>query len=209
MTRIKGGVMSGQAGLGSGGPMAVSPDGTKLALTADTTVDLNYNTQGYSDKIVVIDLRDGRQSVWQGGMYRAGKVFSIPSLSWTVDGRSLVYLALSCEFPRADEPLHGHVRAGRVPRHPGSVAPRGLGRRDAQQRPAAVASGNRLPGHRGGSRRAGRFGPHAARAVRPGERIRRMVKGFVGVRSASTGSCLAWTTGWSRRDSAASRTGPG
>jgi hypothetical protein len=107
MTRIKGGVMSGQAGLGTGGPMAVSPDGTKLALTADTTVDLNYNTQGYSDKIVIIDLRTGRQSVWQGGMYRTGKVFSIPSLSWTADGQSLVYLALWCNFPGATNPCTG------------------------------------------------------------------------------------------------------
>jgi hypothetical protein len=107
MTRIKGGVLSGQAGLGTGGPMAVSPDGTKLALTADTTVDLNYNTQGYSDKIVIIDLRTGRQSVWQGGMYRTGKVFSIPSLSWTADGQSLVYLALWCNFPGATNPCTG------------------------------------------------------------------------------------------------------
>lgn len=127
MTRIKGGVMSGQAGLGSGGPMAVSPDGTKLALTADTTVDLNYNTQGYSDKIVVIDLRTGRQSVWQGGMYRAGKVFSIPSLSWTVDGRSLVYLALWCNFPGPTNPCTG------------TSGPDGY--RDTQVRSLRVASG--------------------------------------------------------------------
>lgn len=127
MTRVKGGVMSGQAGLGTGGPMAVSPDGAKLALTADTTVDLNYNTQGYSDKIVVIDLRSGQQSVWQGGMYRAGKVFSIPSLSWTVDGQSLVYLALWCNFPGPTNPCTG------------TSGPDGY--RDTQVRSLRVASG--------------------------------------------------------------------
>jgi hypothetical protein len=127
MTRIKGGVMSGQAGLGDGGSMAVSPDGTELALTADTTVDLNYDTQGYADKVVVIDLRTGRQSVWRGGMYRAGKVFSIPSLSWTVDGQSLVYLAQWCDFPGPTNPCTG------------TSGPDGY--RDTQVRSIRIASG--------------------------------------------------------------------
>jgi len=99
LTRIKGGEIPGAAALGTGGSMAVSPDGTKLALTADTTDQLNVNSRGWADKIVVVDLRTGASSVWQGGLYRSGKTFTIPDISWTPDGRSLVFLGLWCNFP--------------------------------------------------------------------------------------------------------------
>lgn len=105
-TKVKGGVLSGLAGLGGAASMAVSPDGTELALTADTTTDLSYYTEGVADEIVVIDLRTGQRTVWQGGLYRSGKVFSIPNLSWTADGQSLVYLALWCNLP-AGNPCTG------------------------------------------------------------------------------------------------------
>jgi hypothetical protein len=102
MTRIKGGVFDGAVGVGGNALLAVSPDGTKLALTADTgTGGVNSRTQAYGDKVVVIDLPAGHRSVWQGGLYRAGTVFTIPSLSWTPDGNSLVYLALWCHPPAA------------------------------------------------------------------------------------------------------------
>jgi hypothetical protein len=99
LTPIKGGVISGSVELGTGGTMAVSPDGTKLALTADTTDGLNNNTEGWADKIIVVDLPTGARSTWQGGMYRSGKTFTIPSISWTPDGQSLIYLGAWCNFP--------------------------------------------------------------------------------------------------------------
>jgi hypothetical protein len=91
--------LNGTAAVNNGGSMAVSPDGTKLALTADTTPQLNPDTRGWADKIIVLDLRTGARSVWQGGLYRPGKTFTIPDISWTADGRSLVFLGLWCDCP--------------------------------------------------------------------------------------------------------------
>jgi len=99
LTKVNGGQINGAAALGHGGSMAVSPDGTKLALTADTTTELDPNSRGWADKIIVIDLRTGARTVWQGGLYRPGKVFTIPDISWTADGRSLVFLGLWCNPP--------------------------------------------------------------------------------------------------------------
>lgn len=79
--------------------VAASPDGTKLALTADTTVQLGNTTEGWADKLVVINLLSGAHSVWQGGLYRSGKTFTIPNISWTPDGQSVVFLGLWCNFP--------------------------------------------------------------------------------------------------------------
>jgi Tol biopolymer transport system component len=107
LTRIKGGEIAGQAALGEGGSLAVSPDGTKLALTADTTESLSNTTPGWADKIIVIDLRTGTRSTWQGGLYRSGKTFTIPYLSWTSDGQSLVYLGLWCDLPAGSDECPG------------------------------------------------------------------------------------------------------
>jgi hypothetical protein len=107
LTRIKGGEIAGDATLGLGGSMAVSPDASKLALTADTTEQLDNTTPGWADKIIVVDLRTGGRSVWQGGMYRSGRTFTIPDISWTADGQSLVYLGLWCNFPPATNPCTG------------------------------------------------------------------------------------------------------
>jgi hypothetical protein len=100
LTRIKGGEISGDAALDTGGSMAVSPDGSRLALTtADTTVRLSSNRQGWPDKVIVVDLRTGLRSVWQGGLYRSGLTFTIGDISWTANGNSLVFLALWCADP--------------------------------------------------------------------------------------------------------------
>jgi hypothetical protein len=100
LTRIKGGTISGDAALDTGGSMAVSPDGSRLALTtADTTVQLSRNRQGWPDKIIVVDLRTGLSNVWQGGLYRSGLTFTISDISWTAKGNWLVFLALWCANP--------------------------------------------------------------------------------------------------------------
>lgn len=100
LTRIKGGVIPGGAVVGVAGAMAVSPDGTKLALTA-ATGPLTRDDRGGMDKIIIVDLRTAARSTWQGGLFRSGKMFTITDVSWTADGRSLVFLALWCR-PFAD-----------------------------------------------------------------------------------------------------------
>jgi hypothetical protein len=70
--------------------MAASPDGSRLA------VAVNSNPQ-FPDEIIVIDLRTGARTVWQGGMNRPRlKAFSISGLSWTAGGQELVFSAQWC-----------------------------------------------------------------------------------------------------------------
>jgi hypothetical protein len=98
LTMIKGGLLDNQpGGLETWGNLAVSPDGTKLALTVNNLNRVPALSPGYNDKIIVIDLRTGQRTEWQGGLYRTGKVFSIPDLSWAADGQSLVFLGQWCD----------------------------------------------------------------------------------------------------------------
>lgn len=98
LTLIKGGLLTHQPpGLQTWGNLAVSPDGTRLALTVDSSDDITNTSPAYSDKIIVIDLRTGQRTVWQGGLDRPGRTFSIPDLSWSADGRSLIFLAQWCD----------------------------------------------------------------------------------------------------------------
>jgi dipeptidyl aminopeptidase/acylaminoacyl peptidase len=119
--------IDGTAGFGAGASMSVSPDGSRLAFTADTQPQPLSDIRGWADKIIVIDLRTGARTVWQGGLYRPGKVFTIPDISWTADGRSLVFLALWCSPPAAVN-LCG-----------GTSGPQGY--RDTQVRSVSVAAG--------------------------------------------------------------------
>ena len=70
----------------------------------------------YSDKIIVIDLLTGQRTQWQGGLFRTGKQFSIPDLSWSADGRSLIFLGQWC-----DPPGQTATCDGTVPRRAGTV----------------------------------------------------------------------------------------
>jgi hypothetical protein len=99
-TMIKGGPITNQpVGLQSWGNLTVSPDGTKLALTADSTDRVSALSSAFSDKIIVIDLLTGQRTQWQGGLFRTGRQFSIPDLSWSADGRSLIFLGQWCDPP--------------------------------------------------------------------------------------------------------------
>lgn len=99
-TMVKGGLIPNQApGQQSWGNLAVSPDGTKLALTANSIDRVTALSQAYSDKIIVIDLLTGQRTQWQGGLFRTGKQFSIQDLSWSADGRSLIFLGQWCDLP--------------------------------------------------------------------------------------------------------------
>src|SRR5579859_267471 len=99
-TMIKGGrITDSLPGQQSWGNLAVSPDGTKLALTADSIDRVPALSAAYSDKVIVIDLRTGQRTPWQGGLDRTGKQFSIQDLSWSADGRSLIFLGQWCDPP--------------------------------------------------------------------------------------------------------------
>ena len=90
---IKGDPFPGSGLLVHGGSMVVSPDGTKLAFTGATQ---QQDGQSWPDEISVVDLRTGAGSVWRLGQSRPGQTFTIPGISWTPDGRSLVFRAVWC-----------------------------------------------------------------------------------------------------------------
>lgn len=92
---IKGGVIPGSASVALHGSMAVSPDGTKLALTV-ATPGHDGDGPGSMDELAVIDLRTGIRTTWQGGLDRPGRTLLIQDVSWRADGRSVVFLALWC-----------------------------------------------------------------------------------------------------------------
>jgi hypothetical protein len=99
-TMIKGGpITNGLPGQPAWGNLAVSPDGTKLAFAANSIDRVTALSPAYSDKIIVIDLLTGQRTQWQGGLFRTGKQFSIPNLSWSADGRSLIFLGQWCDPP--------------------------------------------------------------------------------------------------------------
>src|SRR6476646_6799323 len=97
---IRGDPFPGTGLLVDGGSMAVSPDGRKLAFTETTQ---RLNGRSWPDAITVVDLRTGARSTWQGGMSRPGQTLTIPAISWTPAGRSLVFRALWCRpIPTSD-----------------------------------------------------------------------------------------------------------
>jgi hypothetical protein len=96
LTRVNGGVMTGQSYLANVGGFAVSPDGSQIALAMADTHTGNSAAEAVAGEIVVLDLRTGGHAIWRGGLDQARQIFGIQSLSWTGDGKSLVYLAKWC-----------------------------------------------------------------------------------------------------------------
>lgn len=81
--------------------MAASSDGSRVAVSfAYAYAGRGCGSTGqrpcpgpHPDYVDVIDTGTGTRSVWRGG---TGPAFSVASLSWTADGRQLVYLGQSC-----------------------------------------------------------------------------------------------------------------
>jgi hypothetical protein len=89
---VRGGVFSG---LLAGNSMAVSPDGSKVAVALHPPL---IPSQGAKPaEIGVLDLATGTRTVWAGGLRnRGGLPATIPNVSWASDGRSLVFVSLWC-----------------------------------------------------------------------------------------------------------------
>jgi hypothetical protein len=84
------------------GALAVTPDGSRVAV-AFTFVGLG---RSHSDYIVEISTATGATSVWRGASRDLGGAsFTVQNLSWTSDGRELVFLGRWCRgatsFPEA------------------------------------------------------------------------------------------------------------
>jgi hypothetical protein len=73
--------------------IAVSPDGSRLA--AGEFFDASPGGGGPVADLIVINLHTGKQTVWPGIRKKNWPV-SIPSVSWTPGGRSVVYLLQWC-----------------------------------------------------------------------------------------------------------------
>lgn len=90
--RVRDGVLPGLARMSA----AVSPDGSEVAIAGASMAAAENAERVQSTKIVVVNLRTGRQVIFEGGMDRRGQQFGISDVSWANDGQSLVYLAQWC-----------------------------------------------------------------------------------------------------------------
>ncbi len=107
MTRVKGGVVNDPVGnyytsVSGGYQVAVSPDGTQLALTVNSREPGMF---GIPDKIVIINLKTGAQRAWQGRPGPAGQ--SIQYCEPILGGRRKI-----ARLPRAVVRLLGHCHGG-------------------------------------------------------------------------------------------------
>jgi hypothetical protein len=90
-TTIRGGELYATVTYENSG-LAVSPDGTQIALTLSRPIV--HTPMGLiRNQIILIDLRTGARLVWSGGLDRAGYTVTVGGLSWADNGRSLDFLA--------------------------------------------------------------------------------------------------------------------
>jgi len=106
-------------GVETGSAVAVSPDGSKVAFAGYRLARFDGRSAA---AIVVINLRTGARAYWAGGLRRPGLNFTIPSISWSPGGDSLVFLSQWC---------HGQFAVGFC----------GGGRHDAEVRQLRVTAG--------------------------------------------------------------------
>jgi hypothetical protein len=149
VTRLPGGGLAIAPGV-----LAVSPDGGELAVAGAAP---QPSGQASAPEIIVINTRTGARSIWRNGLNRAGNQLSIASLSWTSDGRTLVFLASWCSTPAEALDSCTGTRSG-------------PGRYDAQVRALhpAGSSGGRLDSGPVLLTQSGRF-PYLAQALISGD----------------------------------------
>jgi hypothetical protein len=99
LSLVKGGQITGL--LAGAGPLAskdiaVSPDGSKVALALYRPLPQPPRNPRPAAEIVVVNLRTGTHGLWQGGLQRPGLNFNIPSIAWQPSGNTLVFLARWC-----------------------------------------------------------------------------------------------------------------
>jgi len=92
LASVRGGTISTHDGLVDS--IAVSPDGSRLAVGEFFNPSPSGGGGPFAD-LIVINLHSGQQTVWRGIRKKNWPV-SIPSVSWTPDGRSVVYLLQWC-----------------------------------------------------------------------------------------------------------------
>ena len=80
-------------------PLALSPDGSRLAVSL--TANYIPAPRGKFDaKIILLNLRNGTQQVWNDGLTDRAHFPEITSAAWTPDGRVLVFASHTCRLPR-------------------------------------------------------------------------------------------------------------
>ncbi len=89
---VRGGLLAHFSGATA---LAVSPDGSQIAAVVYHTV--GEHSPRPVPQIVVVNLRTGARRFWSGGLQRAGRYLSIPSISWGHGGDSLVFLGQWCQ----------------------------------------------------------------------------------------------------------------
>jgi hypothetical protein len=101
---VPGGVLGG--GEWAAHAIAASPDGSQVAVSFSFLGSTGYcggaglpscaSANVHQDYIDVINVATGAKSVWRGGLTEPASSLSIANLSWTGDGRELVFLGQWC-----------------------------------------------------------------------------------------------------------------
>jgi len=92
LAQVRGGTINTHGGIVDS--IGVSPRGSKLAV-GEFSDPSPSGGGGPAADLIVINLHSGRHTVWQG-IRKENWPVSIPSVSWTPDGRSVIYLLQWC-----------------------------------------------------------------------------------------------------------------
>lgn len=100
LSLVHGGVLTGfvpdQAGGSFGSALAVSPDGSRVALAVDPAPPCPPGPNSCPVEIVVINMRTGQHERWEGGLNRSGIAPGITGISWASANGPLDFLAWWC-----------------------------------------------------------------------------------------------------------------
>ncbi len=106
-------------------PLALSPDGAHLAVSLSAN-DIPAPAGKFDTKIILVNLGNGTQQVWNDGLTDRAHVPEITSAAWTPDGQALVFATRTCRLPQLNActwefrklaAASGRLRAGPVLLH--------------------------------------------------------------------------------------------